>query len=280
MATIRKDIEALIAPKQSANGDSGNTKGEGYNVYFVTSDELDAIAALLSGVNKFTELFYNITDNKYYVWDFDAQDFTGILNWQSIIEAPDQAYYYRLGNALYDGWIGAFSNVYNPTTVAISRDVLYATLFHVSRGIIVDKQGIEVTTLGVPGSLLRIGIYEYDEVNGRPGALIYDSGTVTGDSIAVKKITLAAAQSLPNGKYCQVVVHNSPVAINVRAFSATAGQSPAYSGVNIDTFTAGAPNRFSVAFTFAALPATFPTVGLTHTNATIPNIMLHPSAFL
>lgn len=192
----------------------------------------------------------------------------------------DQSYYFALGDALYDGWIGPFTENFNPVTVSIARDFLFGMPFHVSRGVNIDKIGIEVTGAGTAGSVIRLGVYA-DDGTGKPGALLLDAGTVTGDSNAVKTITLGANLPLPNGKYYLVMIHNSVANITVRAISGTGGASAAYRGLNINSFTSGAPNRYTAPLVYpGSLPDPFTTAGLVCQNATIPCPMLHPNSFL
>lgn len=190
----------------------------------------------------------------------------------------DQSYYFALGDALYDGWIGPFTENFNPGTVSIAKDILFGLPFHVSKGIANNFIGIEVTGAGTAGSVIRLGVYA-DDGTGKPGVPLIDAGTVTGDSNAVKTIPITL--NLPNGKYYFGLIHNSVANITVRAISGTGGASAAYRGLNINSFTSGAPNRYTAPLVYSgSLPNPFTTAGLVCQNATIPCPMLHPNSFL
>lgn len=77
--TIRQDIENIIIAKASPMGDSASNKGESRNIYYVNHSELRDIHTLLTGAGEpFPELFYNVKDFQYLVWDEANQYFCNL----------------------------------------------------------------------------------------------------------------------------------------------------------------------------------------------------------
>lgn len=60
----------------------------------------------------------------------------------------------------------------------------------------VDRLGVEVTTVGAAGSVIRVGMYD-DDGGGRPGALLVDAGTVDATTTGAKELTVT--QDLASG---------------------------------------------------------------------------------
>ena len=189
--------------------------------------------------------------------------------------AGKNAYYIHTGSTNYSGWYGSFLACGAPTTVATTTGFLLATPFVLSSAKTMDEIVVNVTVAGTAGSVIRVGIYS-DNGNCFPGALLLDAGTVTGDTVAVKTITIN--QVMPAGLYWLVYEHNSAASITVSALSATGGSTPSVMGYVKSAISSGAPNRISATLTYAVLPANFPTTSLSFTNSTIPLILLHASA--
>lgn len=173
----------------------------------------------------------------------------------------------KKGTDNYSAWHGPFEDVFNPATVMVGRDLLIAVKKKLVAGTL-NENVIEVTGAGTAGSLIRLGIYK-DNGNLFPGEKLVDSGTVTGDSNAVKTALISTV--VPStGIYWLVFWHNSVSNITVRAVPAITGASEADMGINKNAFTSGAYNRIAASLTFSTLPNNFPTTGLTISNATIP----------
>jgi len=196
----------------------------------------------------------------------------------NITTAKDQNYFTHTGTTNYTGWYGPFTDVFNPTTVVTVLNQLIAVPVMIARPCNLDEIVIEVTASGTAGSVIRLGIYQ-DGGNVFPTTLLLDAGTVTGDSNAVK--TISINQNITTaGLYWLAFFHNSAAAITVRAVPATTGATPTFMGIGKTTFTSGAPNRILAALAYAVLPTPFPTTGLTISNSTIVCPLIHKSAFL
>lgn len=120
------------------------------------------------------------------------------------------------------------------STAAMVADTLrYAPMFVVTP-ITLDRIGLEVTTAGAAGKVLRLGIYNAD-LNWQPTSLVLDAGTVAADSTGQKLITIN--QALPAGRY--LLVLNTDGTPTVRYV--TGGQR--YMGINA---LGGAPFHFKM----------------------------------
>lgn len=155
------------------------------------------------------------------------------------------------------------------TTGAPTANTLRAIPFPLSETVVLDRIAINVTTL-LAGQA-RLGIYE-DNGNMYPGARVLDAGTVDSGSAGVKAITIN--QTLQGGKlYWLVIVGNA--APTIRTF-AVASMLPL---LGFDNTLGTAPGLFySVAYTYAALPATFPTGAAVGTAVPIPAIFVRISS--
>lgn len=137
------------------------------------------------------------------------------------------------------------------------NNTMYATRLPVAKPCTLDRIGIEVTIVGEAGSLLRLGIYRDDATQGNyPGSLLLDAGTVVGDVIGRKEVTIS--QALAVGLYWVVVCAQSAPTTQP-TIKMTSGYSPGAGGLFSDL-----SNLFSGGFkentagTSGALPSTFP----------------------
>ena len=90
------------------------------------------------------------------------------------------------------------------TSVTLGNGTLRATPFWVPSQITVERIGSEVTVVGDAASVLRLGIYA-DDGTGRPGSLVVDAGTISGNSATVQEIT-GLSVSLSPGVYWAAAV--------------------------------------------------------------------------
>jgi len=135
-------------------------------------------------------------------------------------------------------------------TVAISASKLYALPIIVARDITVDRIAIEVT--GAVAANARLGIYN-NGTNLVPGTRLLDAGEVSVATTGIKAATIS--QSLTKGIYWLVVVSNgTPTLRKVDA------QTWTVIGDTAADFTKSAI-AYRSNFTYAALPASFPTAG-------------------
>jgi len=161
----------------------------------------------------------------------------------------DLAGYRRVG-ATPDRWYPAgMRNCAALTTVAPTANVLRAYPHIVPYKTTLDKIAINCTTL--TAGKQRLGIYS-DDGNCAPGARLLDAGEVDTGTTGVKAIDIA--QVIEAGTLLWIVVVGN-AAPTLRATPANAG-SPILGYDN--TLGTDAAIGWSVALTYAALPATFP----------------------
>lgn len=137
--------------------------------------------------------------------------------------------------------------VYAISTATVNANYMYTRPFHIDRNATFDRIGVEITTGGGAGKLLRLGIYS-DNGAGYPGSLALDAGTVDANAVAVAVITISKA--LTHGDYWLVAFSDgSPV---VRG--AYIADSPV--GISASNFS-NRQSGYYVSLTYAALPTTF-----------------------
>lgn len=76
----------------------------------------------------------------------------------------------------------------------------------VRRSVTLVRIGVEITTAGEAGSLVRLGVYA-DNGSAYPGALLFDAGTVSGATVAFPEITIS--QTLSPGIYWVAAANQS-----------------------------------------------------------------------
>jgi hypothetical protein len=131
---------------------------------------------------------------------------------------------------------------------------LYAAPLILTKTTTIDQMAISVTTARA-GTTPRVGIYA-DNGNLYPGALVVDAGTQSAATTGVKTYTTGLPVTLDPGLYWLAYVTNA-TAPTVRSIP-TASARPVLGftsllGTDGDTVSLG----WTVAYTFAALPATF-----------------------
>lgn len=148
-------------------------------------------------------------------------------------------------------------------------NTLYAMPLNVGPSFPIAGLEISVVTL-VAATLARLGVYE-DDGTGYPGALLLDFGTVSTAAVAIATIAgVVAASARP--RWLALVGNGAPAL----AITAASLFDPPFG------YSAGQTNRFdwgfSVAFAFAALPATFPTASVTTLNSIAPGLPFYIGA--
>lgn len=83
-----------------------------------------------------------------------------------------------------------------PSTSSRPNGYLTAIPFAVDRPLTITALGIEVTTVGNAGAVLRLGVYA--DSGGQPGTLLVDGGTVAADTTGVKTLAITPL-ALPVG---------------------------------------------------------------------------------
>lgn len=153
------------------------------------------------------------------------------------------------------------------TTDTPTANVLRAIPLVVAGDITLDCIGINVTS-AVAGNA-RMGIYA-DVGNLYPGSLILAAGEVNTGSTGVKSLTIS--QALTPGLYWVALVNNA--APTIRALSLTGCLALLGSDSTLATTGVG----WSVAYTYAALPDTFPGGASIITAVPIPAIFVRAGA--
>lgn len=137
------------------------------------------------------------------------------------------------------------------------------TPFVVSESLEVDRIGLNITSAGTAGRVVRVGMY--NDSNGAPGSLLFDGGTVAIDSTGTKEATIS--ETLTPGWYWFASVHNEDTTlVAARGFTSnveniTGSDSSIESGTQIRAWVGG-----SGVDPTSALPSTAPTIGVS-TNA-------------
>jgi hypothetical protein len=147
------------------------------------------------------------------------------------------------------------------TTTSPPNQSLRVTPLYVPRALTLDRIGLDVTTAGQAGAVIRLGIYADD--GGYPGALVLDAGTIAGDAVATPEITIA--QALAIGVYWlgACVQNAATTQPTVRALAGGQLVFPASTGTAAANTSGAGFQQTNVA---GALPATFtatPSGGIT-----------------
>lgn len=158
------------------------------------------------------------------------------------------------------------------TTMSTTGDLACSPIY-VAADCTIDRFVLTVTAVAGTPSLWRLGLYADAGVTAHPypGALIIDAGTVTGETLGVKSITVATPISLTAGIYW---IAGKPEGSN---YSGVRGTSSAVWGV-IPSSSAAAdetPSGYRYAATGNGLPASWPAYGvggLTGTIAIAPRV--------
>jgi hypothetical protein len=165
------------------------------------------------------------------------------------------------------------------TTLLTVASTLYAYPVYIPGNLPIKTLNISVTT-GQTGGAAHIGIYQ-DNGAGYPGALIYDSGAITGlTSTAVSTITPTTPLTIGGGLYWIATEFTATSTfITVEAISALYTNGlPATLGYDTAAHalvsSGEAPSGISVTNTYGALPATFPSSATLTLNAGTPIIAL------
>lgn len=171
------------------------------------------------------------------------------------LDAGGDVHHYRARGATLNRWYSSAVTGVAATTIAPSVNTLRATPFVVSKVTTIEQMALNVTAAGA-SSNIRVGIYA-DNGNMYPGALVVDAGSVATATTGVKTYTTGLPVVLSPGLYWLACVGNG-TAPTIRAIAAT-GILPVL-GLDSGLGTAWGTG-WSVAFTFAALPANFTSGG-------------------
>jgi len=157
------------------------------------------------------------------------------------------------------------------TACAPAINTLWAIPFVAERKISLDTIAFNVTTAGGTGSKARVGIYS-DSGNLNPSTLLVDGLGVTTTTTGVKSATISV--TLDPGVYW-LVYSAGTAAPTIRCLAAGSVVPVLGVGASLPT-SPGA--GWSVASTYGALPATFPTgASVFLASSTIPGVFVQVS---
>lgn len=173
-------------------------------------------------------------------------------------------FYKHVGSTDDRYYLGGCNSGHSLSTAALTVGTLYAVPFVHGGGGIIDRIAFAVTTGGSAGSVARVGIYKsISRTNLYPGDRVLDGGEQSTTSTGLKSATVD--QKLIPGHLYWLVYLAGVAAPTVRIINP--GGGPQILGID-NTFAAtGIGLGWSVAFSYAALPATFPAGGTIATQA-------------
>jgi len=194
-------------------------------------------------------------------------------NWITIENSPPTPsdYFIRGSTAR---WYGSNVNQVGTSILPSAVSTLRATPWIISQPMRIDKMSAEISTAGNPTSnLCRIGIYR-DNGNVYPDQLVAGTGSTefADTALGVKSIAVSPITLQP-GLYwhawtCGTAGTTQPTfrAVGVSAV-------PPVLGIANTMGTVGAGTFYTVAFTYAVMPDTFP-AGATITSGVAPTMIL------
>ena len=180
----------------------------------------------------------------------------------SILVGPrvgGQNFGYVSGGYYYGG-----SGILTSSTLVVAANTFYAVPIDIAFSTTFVALCVGVTT-GAVGNV-RMGIYRNS--GAYPSTLVLDGGTATTDAIAFKEI--AISQLLAPGKYWLAAVFDATPTCNRKANSVNQGVSPMLSMLASAIAGTDVLDGVTVAFTYAALPATFTGSGTYVSGSSLP----------
>ena len=190
---------------------------------------------------------------------------------QGIAEYPNIKSFMQRGTSPLTLWyVAGAANQTALGTLAVSANQLYAIPDVMGRGGILDTIAFEVTTLA-GGSSCRVGLYTNANDNAPyPGTLVVDSGVLSGGSTGVKSLT-GIGGPWNQGLYWWVFESDGTPTVR----SVAVGGQSHLQGLSSALALQGALTK---AFTFAALPTTFPSGATYAATAAYPAIAHYHSS--
>jgi hypothetical protein len=161
-----------------------------------------------------------------------------------LIYLPPVSQFYQADPSFYEAWSP-------PLTTAIARTANYLQGHPITlwRYLTLDKVGLRVSIAGAAGAKARIGIYtNYAAGVYYPDQLVYDFGEVSIDTTGTK--TKSYVLTLPAGIYWLCMACSADTSFG-------GPYHPIFSNVALSNPVRG----IEVAFSYAALPTTFPLLG-------------------
>lgn len=137
------------------------------------------------------------------------------------------------------GWSGYATGVLG-TSIANTNNDLYGFPFVVYHETTFDRITVNCTTADAGGGVIRLGVY-HAQLDGTPGDLVFDAGTVSLTTTGQKDITIS--QTLAPGAYwlaavCEGIVTTNPAFARPSIFGADSGVNPLLANTNNNTYKA------------------------------------------
>jgi len=192
-------------------------------------------------------------------------------NWRIVRQSSYDISAYRAKGSTLNRYFSSPSTGTALTTATNVVNTLYAMPLVIAKTMTIDQMAINITSAGA-GSNVRCGIYA-DNGNMYPGALVVDAGANSTATPGVKTYTTNLPVILLPGLYWLACVCDGIAPIS-RGF-AVASMIPIL-GSDSGLGTAHGFG-WSVAFTYATLPATFTAAGTVRTSAPLPYIGVRTS---
>lgn len=101
---------------------------------------------------------------------------------------------------------------YSTFGISLTEDVTYYTPFFVKQSTTYDQIALRTSTISGGNIVVRLGIYNHDDVTGKPSTVVVDGGTVTATTSSTIS-TVTISQTLSVGWYW--------LALNMQSFTAT-----------------------------------------------------------
>ncbi len=148
--------------------------------------------------------------------------------------------------AIYDGnWTLAGGSMAGSAMVA---NTLYGMPIYIPKGSVTTKIGVNVTSAGAAGKLIRLGIARMNA--DKTGTLVLDGGAVAADALASPELDFAPDVSTGGWYYLLAISDGTPsIMAHISSASALLGRSSYASTVR--------NSMASMSQTYGALPTTF-----------------------
>jgi hypothetical protein len=182
----------------------------------------------------------------------------------STVAAGNDSRFAAIPGGTTSGWYYA-SPTTSVSTATRSNGTIYISPIYINRACTISNIGLEVTSAGSSGSVIRLGIYNSDST-GQPTTLLVDAGTIDGTNATVQFISVNRAVS-PGVYWLAAVEEGSPSTLaTVRTNSgitpfmgwnvaSVVSVGTAMSGIDWVSGTTGAlPSSFMVGATSGSVP--------------------------
>lgn len=159
----------------------------------------------------------------------------------------------------------------NVSTLLLTGDRLYLAPFPVGRTATLDRIGLEVTTVGTSGAVIRLGAYLLNADGS--ATLLVDGGTISGTSATAQEKTISTAVSIGQTILLGAVSQGSPATpATVRALGGMTMPN-GFSATSLAGIAANTFGGFTVNSVSGALPSTIALASMSTAN-TLPRMIV------